>query len=55
MTLLQLAFTYAPPLQSLFGTAPVGVTAWAAMAAVGAALFVLMELEKRLTAAPIRP
>ncbi|MBP2306579.1 HAD-IC family P-type ATPase [Azospirillum melinis] len=55
MTLLQLAFTYAPPMQALFGTAPVGVTAWAAMAAVGAALFVLMELEKRLTAAPTPP
>ncbi|CAO3402795.1 HAD-IC family P-type ATPase [Azospirillum palustre] len=55
MTLLQLAFTYAPPLQSLFGTAAVGVTAWAGMAAVGAALFVLMEIEKRLTAAPTPP
>ena len=48
MTVLQLAFTYAPPLQALFGTAAVGVTAWAAMIAVGAGLFVLMELEKRL-------
>ncbi|KAF1857658.1 hypothetical protein Lal_00013126 [Lupinus albus] len=55
MTLLQLAFTYAPPLQSLFGTAPVGVTAWAAMAAVGVGLFVLMELEKRLSGPPTRP
>ncbi|SMF17189.1 ATPase, P-type (transporting), HAD superfamily, subfamily IC [Azospirillum oryzae] len=48
MIVLQLAFTYAPPLQALFGTAAVGVTAWVAMIAVGAGLFVLMELEKRL-------
>ena len=50
MTVLQLAFTYAPPLQALFGTAAVGVTAWVATIAVGAGLFVLMELEKRLPA-----
>ncbi|PWC90707.1 carbonate dehydratase [Azospirillum sp. TSH100] len=50
MTVLQLAFTYAPPVQTLFGTAAVGLTAWAAMAAVGAGLFLLMELEKRLSA-----
>ncbi len=50
MIVLQLAFTYAPPLQALFGTAAIGVTAWMAMIAVGAGLFVLMELEKRLPA-----
>jgi magnesium-transporting ATPase (P-type) len=50
MTVLQLAFTYAPPLQALFGTAAVGISAWVATIAVGAGLFVLMELEKRLPA-----
>ncbi|KAA0596265.1 magnesium-transporting ATPase (P-type) [Azospirillum lipoferum] len=54
MTLLQLAFTYAPPMQALFGTTPLGLAAWAAMAAAGAGLFVLMELEKRLSGAPTR-
>lgn len=49
MTVLQLAFTYAPPLQSLFGTAPIGAAAWAAMIAAGALLFLLVELEKRLS------
>ncbi|CBS91421.1 HAD-IC family P-type ATPase [Azospirillum lipoferum] len=49
MTVLQLAFTYAPPLQSLFGTAPIGAVAWAAMIAAGALLFLLVELEKRLS------
>ncbi|MBF5095981.1 HAD-IC family P-type ATPase [Azospirillum sp. INR13] len=49
MTVLQLAFTYAPPLQSLFGTAPIDATAWAAMIAAGALLFLLVELEKRLS------
>ncbi|MBK1838682.1 HAD-IC family P-type ATPase [Azospirillum sp. YIM B02556] len=48
MTALQLGFTYAPPLQALFGTAPVGGTAWTAMIATSAGLFVLMEVEKRL-------
>ncbi|WP_451977253.1 HAD-IC family P-type ATPase [Azospirillum endophyticum] len=48
MTVLQLGFTYAPPMQTLFGTASVGGTPWAAMIAVGLGLFVLMEVEKRL-------
>lgn len=49
MAVLQLAFTYAPPLQSLFGTAPIGAGAWAAMIAAGALLFLLVELEKRFS------
>ncbi|AWU97778.1 HAD-IC family P-type ATPase [Azospirillum ramasamyi] len=49
MIVLQLAFTYAPPLQSLFGTAPIGTASWAAMIAAGALLFLLVELEKRLS------
>ncbi|MBY6261217.1 HAD family hydrolase [Azospirillum sp. 412522] len=50
MAVLQLAFTYVPPMQLLFGTAGLGLTVWTAMIAAGAGLFVLMELEKRLPA-----
>ncbi|PWC37836.1 HAD-IC family P-type ATPase [Azospirillum sp. TSO35-2] len=49
MALLQLAFTYAPPLQALFGTAAIDATAWAAMIAVGLGLFLVVELEKWAT------
>ena len=45
--LLQLAFTYAPPLQALLGTAAIGAGLWAAVAAVTLALFLLVEAQKR--------
>ena len=43
---LQLAFTYAPPMQVLFGTRPVAVRDGLAILATGAALLVLLEAEK---------
>ncbi|WP_431856811.1 HAD-IC family P-type ATPase [Azospirillum sp.] len=49
MVLLQLAFTYAPPMQALFGTAAVGWTDWAMMAAAGLAIFLVVEAEKAWT------
>jgi magnesium-transporting ATPase (P-type) len=49
MVVLQLAFTYAPPLQALFGTAAVGWPEWAAMAGVGAGIFLVVEVEKAWT------
>ncbi|MBP2303381.1 cation transporting ATPase C-terminal domain-containing protein [Azospirillum picis] len=48
MAVLQLAFTYALPLQSLFGTAAVDATGWVAMTAAGAALFLAVEAETRI-------
>ncbi|MFC7690316.1 HAD-IC family P-type ATPase [Paeniroseomonas aquatica] len=52
--LLQLAFTYAPPLQALLGTAAIGVGLWAAVAAVTLVLFLLVEAEKRWLEVPGR-
>lgn len=49
MLALQMAFTYAPPLQRLFGTAPVGWADWAWMAAAAVVVFLLVEAEKALT------
>jgi magnesium-transporting ATPase (P-type) len=43
---LQLAFTYAPPMQTLFGTEGLDAAAWGRILAVAAAVFVLVETEK---------
>jgi len=42
----QLLFTYAPPLQMLFSTRPIGADAWLRIVLVAASVFVLVELEK---------
>ena len=49
MLALQLAFTYAPPMQRLFGTAAVGWTEWVWMTAAGLAIFLAVEAEKAVT------
>jgi magnesium-transporting ATPase (P-type) len=46
MVLLQGLFTYAPPLQYLFGTTAIGWDEWVWILAFGVVLFVLVELEK---------
>ena len=46
--LLQLAFTYAPPLQALFDTRSVSATDGAVILLIGAALLAVLEAEKRL-------
>jgi len=48
MIVLQLAFTYVPPMNRLFGTAPIGLTAWGAILVFGLALYLIVEIEKRL-------
>ncbi len=45
---VQLAFTYLPPMQTLFGTTALPLRDWGAMLALGAAVLVLVELEKAL-------
>jgi len=45
---LQLAFTYLPPLQELFGTGAMDAAAWALVAAFGLAMFFVVEAEKAL-------
>ena len=46
MLLLQLAFTYLPGFQRVFGTAAIGPQAWLEIAAVGLAALLLIEGEK---------
>ena len=46
----QFAFTYAPPLQAVFGTEAVGLADGLAVVAVGVTLLVIVEIEKRLAA-----
>jgi cation-transporting P-type ATPase F len=48
MAVLQLAFTYAPPMNRLFGTAPISGTAWGAILLFGLAVYLIIEIEKRL-------
>jgi len=50
MAALQVVFTYTPLFHHLFGTAPIGLEAWAQIAAVGLAALVLIEIEKGLRA-----
>ncbi|WP_422126637.1 cation-transporting P-type ATPase [Thioalkalivibrio sulfidiphilus] len=46
LIVLQGLFTYAPPLQFLFGTTALGLEDWGRILAFGVILFVLVELEK---------
>jgi len=48
VTALQFALTYAPPFQTVFGTAPVGVGDGVIIVLIGVALFALLEIEKQL-------
>ncbi|MGK7297257.1 MAG: cation transporting ATPase C-terminal domain-containing protein, partial [Candidatus Wenzhouxiangella sp. M2_3B_020] len=43
---LQLAFTYAPPLQALFDTRPVGLSDGVAVVGAGVILLAVLEFEK---------
>ncbi len=44
---LQIAFTYAPWMNSLFATAPIGWLAWAAIAGIAIVCWFAVELDKR--------
>ena len=49
MTLvLQSLFIYAPPMQQLFGTGALDLTAWALIIALASAIFLAVEAEKAL-------
>ena len=48
LVVLQLAFTYLPPLQTLFGTGAMDAAAWGLVAAFGVAMFFVVEAEKAL-------
>jgi len=51
LALLQLAFTYAPLFQAIFGTAAIGAAAWMRIAAAAIAIMLLVEFEKWLARA----
>ena len=46
LVVVQGLFTYAPPMQALFQTVALDVRAWALIAALGAATFLAVDLEK---------
>ena len=48
LVVLQGLFTYAPPMQALFGTAAIGWDEWGLILAFGVALFLVVEVEKAL-------
>jgi len=46
MILLQMFFTYAPVMNSLFASAPIGLDDWARIVAVGLVIYLVVEAEK---------
>jgi cation-transporting P-type ATPase F len=46
MAVFQLVFTYAPPMNALFGSAPIGALEWLKIFGVGALAFAAVEIEK---------
>jgi magnesium-transporting ATPase (P-type) len=46
LIVLQLGFTYIPPVQALFGTAAIGWEEWLRIVLVASSVFFLVELEK---------
>ena len=46
LSLFQLAFTYWPPMQVLFGTVAIDLHTWVMIVAVASSVFVLVEIEK---------
>jgi magnesium-transporting ATPase (P-type) len=50
----QLIFTYTPPMQHLFGSAPVSIADWIRIVVVAITVFVLVEIEKILVQKWIR-
>jgi magnesium-transporting ATPase (P-type) len=48
VVVMQLAFTYVPVMQGVFGTAPIGISDGLLIIGVGVALLLLVEIEKRI-------
>jgi magnesium-transporting ATPase (P-type) len=48
VVLFQLLFTYAPPMQTLFGTTAIDAATWGRIVVVALSVFILVELEKLL-------
>jgi Ca2+-transporting ATPase len=48
MILLQLMFTYFPPLQAVFQSAPLGLMEWGFVLINSAVIFIIVEAEKKI-------
>jgi len=48
MILLQLAYTYAPPMNALFSSAPMTAAQWGRVLAAAVLVFLAVEAEKKL-------
>jgi magnesium-transporting ATPase (P-type) len=48
LVLMQLAFTYATPMQALFGTTAIDLVAWVRIVVIASTVFILVELEKMI-------
>jgi magnesium-transporting ATPase (P-type) len=48
LVVIQLAFTYVPLMQALFGVVALDAAAWGLIAGFGVLLFVAVELEKKV-------
>jgi len=46
LVVFQIAFTYLPPLNALFGTAAINFAQWLSIILVSSSVFVLVEFEK---------
>lgn len=54
VVIFQLLFTYAPPMQTLFGTAPIDAVTWGIIVLVASSVFILVEIEKLIYGAWVR-
>jgi magnesium-transporting ATPase (P-type) len=51
MVAAQLLFTYLPVMQRVFGTVSLGVAEWGLILAVGLLIYIVVEIEKRISTA----
>src|SRR6185369_951870 len=54
LAVVQAAFTYLPPAQTMFATAPLGLASWAAIFLAGVVIYAAVEIEKALIARFVR-
>jgi Ca2+-transporting ATPase len=54
MVTLQLLFTYWPPMNRLFGSAPIGPDIWGIILGFSVVIYVVVEIEKRVAGRPLK-
>ncbi len=54
MIALQIAFTYAPFMNTLFGSAPIALLPWLKIVGVSIAAFAIIEVEKWVRNRPVK-